>query len=463
MLKNIRWRIALPYFALFAIVLLGVSQALSRNDCFLSSACVQRNIFIALLVTAVASYGLGLVLERIAYKQSTIITKIAKRVTAGELNARVMVYSDGQMGELPRAFNEMVTTLRRQIITLQAENQQVSTILANMSDGVLITDENGIVQLINPAATKLLEPMTTAAIGRTYAEVVRHHHLIELWHKADQSRESQVEAVDLNRELFVQTAVTPFQENGNRGYLVILHDLTQVRHLQTVRRDFISNISHELRTPLASLKAVVETLQDGGIDDPPAAHRFLRRADNEIDVLTQMVEELLELSRIESGQVPFKFRATAVADLLLAPLDRLRLQAQRKEINLLLAVTSHLPLVLADEERVQRVVTNLLHNAIKFTPEKGTITVHAYLANDEAAVVISVEDNGAGIPAEDLPRIFERFYKSDRARTRHRGGTGLGLAISRHIVQAHNGRIWVQSKEGNGSTFYFTLPVDSKL
>jgi len=332
--------------------------------------------------------------------------------------------------------------------------------LTSMTDGVLITGENGTVRLLNPAATRLLEPMTERAIGRSFAEVVRHHQLIELWQKAKETQQEQVEMVEVNRGVFLQTAVIPFEEDGTHLFLIILHDLTQIHRLQIVRRDFISNISHELRTPLASLKAVVETMQDGALEDPPAAQRFLQRAENEVDVLTQMVEELLELSRIESGQVPFRFRATAVSNLLLGPMDRLRPQAQRKEIEMALDVPANLPPVLADEERVQRVVTNLLHNAVKFTPEGGQVTVQARLHPENIdELVISVSDSGVGITAEDLPRIFERFYKSDRARTRNGGGTGLGLAISRHIVQAHHGRIWVKSSEGKGSTFFFTLPV----
>jgi two-component system phosphate regulon sensor histidine kinase PhoR len=266
-------------------------------------------------------------------------------------------------------------------------------------------------------------------------------------------------AVEVGADLFLQAVITPFHDDHTSGYLLILQDLTQIRHLQTIRRDFISNISHELRTPLASLRAVVETLQDGAIDDRPAATRFLERADLEVDTLTQMVEELLELSRIESGQVPLKLARTAVPDLFFNPLERLRPQAERSNVEMILNLPAGLPMVLADSDRVQQVIGNLLHNAIKFSSPEGKITVCAKLVDGDTAVRFAVEDNGTGIAAADLPRIFERFYKSDRARTRSRGGTGLGLAIARHIVQAHNGRIWAASKEGKGSTFYFTLPV----
>jgi two-component system phosphate regulon sensor histidine kinase PhoR len=239
------------------------------------------------------------------------------------------------------------------------------------------------------------------------------------------------------------------------GYLVILQDLTRIRRLETVRRDFISNISHELRTPLAGLKALVDTLRGGAIKDPPAAKRFLKRMDAEVDALTQMVEELLALSRIESGQAPLRLGPTPVAEVVIPPVDRLRPQAERAGLEFVVLLPPQLPQVLAEADRARLVLTNLAHNAVKFTPPGGRIVVAARVAGDE--VIFSVEDTGVGIPAEDLPRIFERFYKADRARSG--GGTGLGLAIAKHLVQGHGGRIWAESVEGQGSTFSFTLPV----
>jgi two-component system phosphate regulon sensor histidine kinase PhoR len=235
-----------------------------------------------------------------------------------------------------------------------------------------------------------------------------------------------------------------------------LQDLTQVRRLETVRRDFISNISHELRTPLASLALVVETLQDGALEDPPAARRFLSHMENELGVLTQMVEELLELSRIESGKMPLEARPTEIAALVQTPVERLAPQAERKGVTLTASLAEGLPHVQADVPRIHQVLGNLIHNAIKFTPAGGAVTVFARV-KEPGWVTLSVTDTGIGIPADDVPRVFERFYKVDRARSE--GGAGLGLAIAKHIVQGHGGRIWVESTEGVGSTFSFTLRV----
>ncbi len=229
------------------------------------------------------------------------------------------------------------------------------------------------------------------------------------------------------------------------------------------QRELTGAVSHELRTPLASLKALVDTLRDGALEDPPAATHFLERMEIEVDEMTQMVQELLELSRIESGQVPLRLFPTTIAALVEPVVERLQPQAERAQLTLHLFLESKLPEVLVDTDRIRTVLLNLLHNAIKFTPAGGTIIVRARLSAESLpgvapdVVVISVTDSGIGIPAEEVPRIFERFYKADRARSG--GGTGLGLAIAKHTVHAHNGQIWVESTEQIGSTFFFTLPL----
>lgn len=257
------------------------------------------------------------------------------------------------------------------------------------------------------------------------------------------------------QHLFLQVVMIPLKIALPGSTMILFQDLTQLRHLETVRRDFISNISHELRTPLASLKALAETLQEGALDDPPAANRFLLRMETEIDNLTQMVNELLELSRIESGKVPLAFHRIPACDLVKPSTERMVMQAERAGLELVLDCQPDLPAVFADPSRITQVLINLIHNAIKFTPAGGKVTVSAYLDGDH--VVFYVRDTGVGIPRKDFGRIFERFYKADRARTG--GGTGLGLSIARHMIEMHGGYIWAESEEQVGSTIYFSLPI----
>ena len=456
-----RWRALFFYALLLVVVMGGLAVYLLRPLCIGQADCVGRTV---LVTTIILGGGVGITAVFL-FKQFTHpiqqLTHVVQRISAGNLEARLLPTRQDGLSSLIVALNSMMDGLAERITTLEDSQQQLSTVLAYMADGVLILDEQGRVELINPAATRLLQTSAAQALNHSYAEVVRHHQLIELWQHCRNSGQEQLAAVEIGRDLFLQVVFTPFQHQGARGYLVILQDLTQVRHLQTVRRDFISNLSHELRTPLASLRAVMETLHDGALDEPVIAQRFLSRAAAEVDTMTQMVEELLELARIESGQVPLKVGKTAVSDLILPPLDRLSPQAQRSQVSLVIDLPAKLPYVLADGPRVQQVVTNLVHNALKFTPVNGRITLTAQRNHPHAPkhVTIAITDTGVGIASEDLHRIFERFYKSDRARTRGQGGTGLGLAIARHIIERHNGRIWVESKEGKGSTFYFSLPI----
>ncbi len=463
MFKQIRWRLAVFYALLIAVVMVSLIAIISRSTCIDDPACVRKTLWWGTgLLIVLAMLSAFFLSARITAVLSQMIDT-AQRITTGKIAPRIVPNSQSEVGDTVRAFNQMVDYLRTKIDTLEAENHQISLVLKNMADGVLITDENGYVLLLNPAAERLLKTKKADALYHSFASVVRHHELISLWQRSRERGREQVAAVEIGRTLFLQAFVTPFREQGVRVYLIILQDLTQVRHLQTVRRDFISNLSHELRTPLASLRAVVETLQDGAYAEPALAERFLGRAEHEVDTLSQMVEELLELSRIESGQVPLRLSRTAVSDLLLIPIERLRPQADRDDITLNVDIEENIPSVLADVERMQQVMTNLLHNAIKFTAPGGKVTIYARQSSTNSRplpeVIISIKDNGTGINTEDLPRIFERFYKSDRARTRGQSGTGLGLAIARHLVEAHGGRIWVKSKAGKGSTFFFSLPT----
>jgi two-component system phosphate regulon sensor histidine kinase PhoR len=363
-----------------------------------------------------------------------------------------------ELENLASAITSVRSTFDLQFSTLDSERARLATVLEQMTDGVLIADPQGIIQFANPAAGRLFQ--ASDPIHRSIVEVVRHHQLVEAWRRCQQTRQLQSESVELpTRHQYLQLVVIPDQHSS--GSLLLVQDLTRLRRLETVRRDFVSNLSHELRTPLASLKALTETLQDGALDDPPAARRFIDQIQIEVDALTQMVTELLELSRIESGRLNLDRKPVAPLDLLISASRRMALQAERANLTLRVDCAEELPKVNIDSQRLEQVLVNLIHNAVKFTRAGGEIVLVADTAPLRGAetgfVRFAVHDTGIGIPEEDIPRIFERFYRVDKSRTG--SGTGLGLSIAKHIVEAHGGKIWVESFERLGSTFYFTIPV----
>lgn len=386
------------------------------------------------------------------------LTWAASQMAAGKLDSRLIPSSTDEVGRLTQAFNTMAVQLGEQISDLEAERSRMAAVLAVMNDGVIIVDGEGRVQLVNAAAEAMFGVAQEDALGLTLMEALRLHQIAELWQHSQETGEPYATLLEIpTRQLFLEGVATPLGQALPGNTLLLFQNQTRLRRLETVRQDFISNISHELRTPLASLKALTETLAESALDDPPAARRFLSRMETEVDALTQMVAELLELSRIESGRVPLKMTPSSPLKLIEGAFERLRLQAERAHLAVEINCPPDLPHVLADAGRLEQVLVNLLHNAIKFTPPGGQIILSAQ--GQDENILFSVHDSGVGITADDLPRIFERFFKVDRARSS--GGTGLGLAIARHQVEAHGGKIWVQSEEGKGSTFYFVIPIAS--
>ena len=425
------------------------------------------DLLLAVSVTAIVAIFLGVLLTRSIADPVSRLREAAARFGTGNLSARSRVRSRDEIGELGQEFDAMADRLSITLSQRTTERNQMAAVLAYMHDGIAITDEHGRIKSINSAASRLFDIAPEKAYARSLIEVTRNYEL----HKA--LRDALVTPTRRQRVEFengkylisaVITAVPSFDDDqaGPNG-LVVLQDVTELRRLERVRRDFVANIGHELRTPLASIKLLVETLDTTLDDDPEASRDFLRRIDIEIDGLTQLVRELLELSRIESGQVRLEKRPVQIPDLLERAAARLRAQAERAGLTLSVEAEHDLPTADADPARLEQVLVNLLHNAIKFTPPGGQVTLRA--DEHDNGLVVSVVDTGIGIPKEDLPRIFERFYKVDKARTGKRsrdnreGGTGLGLAIAKHIVQAHGGQIWAESVPDNGAAFYFTLPV----
>ena len=432
--------------------LLGVARAalplvaVDRTTSSLASA-----VILALGGTAIAASALAVWLARTTTAPIMRLTSMARSMADGRFDARLWLSSRDEVGELGRAFDQMADRLQETLGAITAERNRLAVILEAVADGLVIADRSGRILLLNPGAERLLGVGAERAIGRPFIEVSQDYELAALLERP----EGRSRLVDLGlprRHVRAASSLIPGTD-GQR--LLLLQDVTALRQAETMRRDFAANVSHELRTPLAAIKAIVETLENGALDDPPAARDFLRRLHGEADALTELVRELLELARIEAGRARVRPEPIDLEPLLRSAAERLSPLAQRAGIDLRLDVPTGLPRVHADGERVGQVVANLLHNAIKFTPPGGRVTLRARERSGELA--IDVVDTGVGIPPEHLERVFERFYKTDPSRSG--SGTGLGLAIAKHLIQAHGGRIWAESDGSGGSTFTFTLPL----
>lgn len=445
-------------FARAALPLTDIQTTLAHlGNASLISALVAS--LFAILLSAVIVRRITRPLVEVTEDAMRLATDMPALPSVQETTASLISRPHDEISRLSFALRSLARHQQAQIDALSREQIKLSAVLEQMTDGVIIADGYGNIQLINPAALRIFDIQQADALGHSLAEALRSHQVVDTWQVCHEKREIQTAPLELpSRKITAQILAIPLTDALPEHALLLIQDLTRLRQLETVRRDFISNISHELRTPLASLKALAETLLDSALEDPPAARRFLQRMETEVDALSLMVSELLELSRIESGRVPLSYVAFSPEAILHTAEERLRLQAERAGLSVSFQIEPGLPDVLADKPRIEQVIVNLLHNAIKFTPAGGTIILHARLHQAPGFVEFAIQDSGVGIPAAALPRIFERFYKADRARSG--GGTGLGLAIARHLVEAHHGSIWVASQENTGSTFFFTLPIN---
>lgn len=437
--------------------IVGVSRASVSLELLESRIAAFRFSIIAItLLTAISAIILAFLVTRYSLKPLKQLAEVAVQLDKGKLNNKIFIDRKDEIGKISHVFVQLVDRLNTEIEGFKLERSTLNAVLTHMTDAVIIVDGSGLVQLCNPSAERIFNVKKESAVGKSLVEVLRNHQLVELWKECLDSRKQKTMTLEINpNKLFVQGIATPMEDVFPGGVLIVMQDLTRLRKLEKVRSDFVSNVSHELRTPLASIKALTETLQEGALEDPPAARRFLSRMEIEIDNLTQMVQELLELSKIESGRVPLRRLIINSSEIVDRVVERLQVQAERLGLTLLTDYPKDLPQVFADPDRIGQVFVNLIHNSIKFTRPGGKIIVHAY--SDRGRVVFKVEDNGIGIEPESLQRIFERFYKTDRARSS--GGTGLGLSIAKHLIESHGGRIWVESEVGKGSSFFFTLPI----
>ncbi len=341
---------------------------------------------------------------------------------------------------------------------LQVQSQQ-ETLLNSMIEGLLLLDENGCIQLANRAFTKLFD-ISSDVRGKTVLEVVRQHELAELVKKV--AAQKQVLGYELKlsglseRWLQINAAAISDGPGQRHGTIIVFHDLTRLKQLERTREEFVANVSHELRTPLSLIKGYVETLLDGAKDNPEVETKFLQTIQRNSERLQFLIEDLLTISELESGRIKMNLQSVRLHSLVDRVIEDLKPQAESRRVALL----NHVPELVAraDSDRLQQVLGNLIGNAIKYGRSEGRVGITGQLV-DGNAIELCVQDDGPGIPAESLERVFERFYRVDKARSREQGGTGLGLSIVKHIVQSHGGKVWAKSEPGKGAAFYFTLPA----
>jgi two-component system phosphate regulon sensor histidine kinase PhoR len=419
----------------------------------------RRSVQLGTGAGVLAASLLGLLLSRRITRPIASMTRIARDLAAGRYESRVHVTRADEIGILGETLNRLGAEITRRIAALSQEDAQLRAMLAGMIEGVVAVDEESRVAFVNQAARSVLEITHPSPEGTTLWQMAPIRELEDLVARVRAAGTRELREVELFRggkERVFQAHASPFHGGGRGGFVLVLHDITELRRLERVRRDFVANVSHELKTPLASIQGFVETLLSGGLEDERNNVHFLRRIEANVKRLTNLVTDLLSLAHIESGQLALERTAVEWREVLEGVL-RLREPAAAAKGLALEVRGSDRPLrVRGDREAMTQVLDNLIDNAIQYTPS-GRVIVS--LSEQDGCGVLAVADTGIGIPAEDLDRIFERFYRVDRARSRAAGGTGLGLSIVKNLVLRMEGEVKVESVEGAGSTFTVLLPL----
>lgn len=387
------------------------------------------------------------------------MSAMVKNIAKGDYAQRIWLSTHDEIAELGKAINEMAGQIDLKIQDVVANKSRFEAIFLSMFEGVMVLDEQGTILLMNQTLRRLFN-VDEELLGRRPLEVIRNIEIQELADKVlhlTSGVESKELTILFPEAKTIQVHATPVIRNRQvDGAVLVFHDISDLRRLEQIRKDFVANVSHELRTPITSIKGYAETLLSGALNDKKNAREFLQIIYHDSERMAQLVDDLLELSKIESGKANLHIGPVAIEAIVDRVLLGFKKQLQEEGITFKKEIPSDIAKVDADENSIAQVLLNLLDNAIKYNKKGGSVTISA--AQDDHYVTVHVTDTGIGIPAEDAPRVFERFYRVDKGRSRQLGGTGLGLSIAKHIVSLHGGQISVQSELGQGSTFSFTLP-----
>ncbi|EAC7121591.1 cell wall metabolism sensor histidine kinase WalK [Listeria monocytogenes] len=416
------------------------------------------NIFItgtliAMIITAV----LGILLSRTITKPIVEMKRQAYAMARGNYSRKVKVYGVDEIGELADSFNTLTKRVQEAQAMTEGERRKLSSVLAYMTDGVIATDRRGKVILINTPAEKMLRVKHESANGRSIIDVldIGDTYQFEDLMEVDGSLTMDRSTFDKPYVLRANFSVIQRETGFNNGVIAVLHDITDQEKVDQERRDFVSNVSHELRTPLTSMHSYLEALSDGAWEDKEIAPRFLEVTQNETERMIRLVNDLLKLSRMDGGREQLEKSFVNFTDFFNHIIDRFEMM--KKETIMFKRHIPREPVIIEiDEDKVMQVLDNIISNANKYSPDGGRISF--YLKKFEDEIVVSIADEGLGVPDEDLANVFDRFFRVDKARSREMGGTGLGLAIAREVIEAHGGRIWAERNKTKGTIIKFTLP-----
>ena len=387
------------------------------------------------------------------------VTSQAEKLAKGDFGQIITVKSDDEVGKLTEMFNYLTVRLKSTLDEMYNEKSKMETILTYMTDGIVAVDMDGIILHANPAAFKVFKIQAQDIEGKPFDEIT---HMLDLKFQLKdlfQDEEGKNNLISISDSV-IKVSVAPFKNERyeTAGAILVLQDVTEQEKLDRMRKEFVANVSHELRTPLTTIKSYAETLLLGAIEDSDLATRFLKVIDSESDRMTRLVKDLLMLSRIDYEKEQWEMKEMDISKVVNDCIYKMEIAAKQKHQSISLEILGDIPNIIGDKDRIEQVIINIISNSIKYTSEKGNIYVKLF--KDDEYINIRIKDNGIGIPKEDAVRLFERFYRVDKARSRVLGGTGLGLSIARQIVEAHKGSINLESVYGEGTEVIIKLPIN---
>ncbi|HJG05119.1 cell wall metabolism sensor histidine kinase WalK [Ligilactobacillus agilis] len=424
----------------------------------------------ASLIATAIGMALAIVISRAITRPIDEMKKQTSRIARGDYSGQVRIYGQDELGQLAQAVNNLSVKIEEAQESSEAERRRLDSVLSHMSDGVIATDRRGNITIINEMASEDLNVNPDSVIGRSILDVLDIRSQYTLREILENQDEIILDLSDAEHEQILNAYFSLIQRESGfiSGLVCVLHDVTEQQKIDRERRQFVSNVSHELRTPLTSMRSYIEALNDGAWKDPEVAPQFLKVTQDETDRMIRMINDLLSLSRMDSGRLQLELELVNLNELFNYILNRFDMMLDKdnndtrdtktKNYTIKRDFTKRDLWVEIDTDKFIQVVDNIMNNAIKYSPDGGVITCR--LLETHNHVILSITDQGLGIPKKDLNHVFDRFFRVDKARSRAQGGTGLGLAISKEVIALHHGKIWVDSIEGKGSTFYISLPYE---